>query len=71
MYYNIYEGSAPDTQYNKIALHLAMTVAGLFTLATSDRPAAGSKASAILTFRVDSTATAASSTLLFGNAPLS
>lgn len=40
MYYNIYEGSAPDTQYIKIALHLAMTVTGLFAFATSLRPAA-------------------------------
>ena len=40
MYYNIYEGRAPDTQYIKIALHLAMTVTGLFAFATSLRPAA-------------------------------
>lgn len=37
MYYNIYEGFAPDTQYNKIALHLTMTVAGLFAFATRTR----------------------------------
>lgn len=41
MYYNIYEGfGTPNITYNKIALHLAMTVAGLFAVATSVRPAA-------------------------------